>query len=58
MSGSRRYGRMLAPVEEKRSGCEETRKETFLMVEATPRRRVCEAWEVKTVSFVRGTTLS
>lgn len=42
---------------ERRMGCEGTRKAAFLMVEATPRRRMCEAWSVKTWILVMGMML-
>jgi len=65
MSGSRIYGRRFAPLEgggrvgsgdrfESRVGCAGTWKVAFLMVDATPKRRMCDVCEVKTWSLVRG----
>jgi hypothetical protein len=53
------YGRIFAPLWgggrvgsgsrfESRVGCASVRKVAFLIVDATPRRRICEAWSVKT----------
>lgn len=42
---------------ESRTGCAGTRKAAFFMVEATPRRRVCDLWSVKTWILVMGIML-
>jgi len=43
-----------ASEEERRTGWEGTSKATFLMVDATPLRRMAETCSVKTMSLVRG----
>lgn len=62
-SGSRMYGRMSIVTESgledvgrrgRSVACRSTSKQRFLIVEATPARRMCEACSVKGVSFVRG----
>ena len=45
---------MLIPLGERSSGCVDREKETFFRVEATPRRRIEEAWLVKGTSLLRG----
>lgn len=45
---------MLTLEGERRMEWESTSKQTFLIADATPRRRIMEGCSVKTVSFVIG----